>query len=379
MAKRSDPGAAHAAYLETRFFGSLDGLRSLCIALVLWHHGTILDVLGAPPRILTRGFTGVDFFFVLSGFLITTLLVREEARKGRFSLTGFYRRRILRIVPVYFLAVTLAAGWWIGVRGQEQWTAHLPYYYAFLANFLTEDIPLLAPMWSLSVEEQYYMLWPLTLLVLPALRLRAVFLASVLGYAVLVIAFGLLPRPELWPPTGVATFLLPIAAYAPILIGSALALALNSPAGFAALYRLAGHRMAAPAALVALLLAWQFLPQTLLGWPAFVMHAIMALLLAALVLREDNGLARVLRWRPVARVGAISYGLYIWHLVGRHVGVEITARFGLGPVAAGWVAMPLYIAAAIAIAEISFRYYETPFLRLKSRRGAGLRQEGRVR
>ena len=99
-----DAGGSFASYRETRFFASLDGLRCFCILLVLWHHSPAFVALDRPDGILGRGFTGVDFFFVLSGFLITTLLLREEDRDGRFSLRGFYRRRILRIVPV--------TSWW---------------------------------------------------------------------------------------------------------------------------------------------------------------------------------------------------------------------------------------------------------------------------
>ena len=120
--QRSDQ--AFQAYQDVRYFGSLDGLRCLCILMVLWHHSPANEPY--LPTLFSRGFTGVNFFFVLSGYLITTLLLREEARKGRFSLTGFYRRRALRILPVYFLAVTVSAVFWIGIRGQDHlWGMYL--------------------------------------------------------------------------------------------------------------------------------------------------------------------------------------------------------------------------------------------------------------
>ncbi len=90
------------AYLRRRHFGSLDGLRALCIGAVLWHHSPLMDP-ASPVQLLTRGFTGVDMFFVLSGFLITTLLLREEQATGRISLSAFYWRRALRILPGYLL------------------------------------------------------------------------------------------------------------------------------------------------------------------------------------------------------------------------------------------------------------------------------------
>lgn len=158
---------AFAAYRATLRFSCLDGLRFFCILAVLWHHGPVHTAMADPAPILGRGFLGVDFFFVLSGFLITTLLLREEARTGYFSLRGFYWRRILRIVPVYFFVVTLCSVYYVLVRGETQYAGLVPFYYLFLSNFLVTDIPLLAPTWSLAVEEQYYLLWPLLLVALP--------------------------------------------------------------------------------------------------------------------------------------------------------------------------------------------------------------------
>ncbi|MEE4135728.1 MAG: acyltransferase [Desulforhopalus sp.] len=154
-------------YRSIRHFGSLNGLRFFCIFAVLWHHAPIWTSMQDAPVLLQRGFLGVDFFFVLSGFLITTLLLREEDQNGRFSLKGFYWRRCLRIVPVYFLVVTLLAVYFIGVKGQSEYLELLSFYYLFLSNLLIGDIPILAPTWSLSVEEQYYLVWPLLLLATP--------------------------------------------------------------------------------------------------------------------------------------------------------------------------------------------------------------------
>lgn len=179
IADNQDRHAAFKAYRDTTRFGSLDGLRFLCILAVLWHHSPLTPIYLDQLQLAGRGFAGVDFFFVLSGFLITTLLLREEAEKGGFSLRGFYWRRILRIVPVYFLVVTLVAVYFIGWKGQGQWSELLPYYYLFLSNFLVGDIPLLDPTWSLAVEEQYYLIWPLTLLILPRRWVAPVLIAGI--------------------------------------------------------------------------------------------------------------------------------------------------------------------------------------------------------
>jgi peptidoglycan/LPS O-acetylase OafA/YrhL len=354
------------AYRAQRVFGSLDGLRFICIAMVLWHHGTIWGLLEDPARILARGFAGVDFFFVLSGYLITTLLLREEAANGRFSIAGFYRRRVLRIVPVYFLAVTAVSFWWIVARGQEEWIPLVPYYYLFLANFLYHDIPLLAPMWSLAVEEQYYLIWPALLLLLPELRTRVILLVVLIAVCFLAEA-GILPRIEPVPATEQARFLLPPGGFAAILIGSLTAVVLHQRAGYAALWQIVGHRWAPLILLGATALALHLLPPILLGWPNLIVHGLMALTVASLVVREDHVMAPALKLAPVAQVGKVSYGLYIWHLCGLHIGNETVRVLGLEGWTGAWVAMGVYLVASVVVAELSFRYFESYFLRLKDR------------
>ncbi|EKE43250.1 Acyltransferase 3 [Oceaniovalibus guishaninsula JLT2003] len=368
MAERSEGG--FAAYHATRRFGSLDGLRFLCIMAVLWHHAPVWTGLADPALILTRGFAGVDFFFVLSGFLITTLLVRERRAKGRFSLRGFYWRRFLRIVPLYFLIVTAVAAYYIGVKKEMQYLEFLPFYYLFLSNFLIGDIPLLAPTWSLSVEEQYYLVWPLLLLVLPR---RWVLPALVLGVVLCLLAVtgSLAPLGIRAVSVGPLVFYMFNATYAPILIGSALAILLDDARGYAVLARVLGHRAAPLATFGLLLVLWQILPGNLIGWPNLVMHLSMAACLASIVIREDHVLRPVLAFRPVARVGEISYGIYLYHLIGLHVtnvALGTTPQAGL---AADWAVFVVYTLVTIAISEVSFRTFEQAFLRLK-RRPVGL-------
>lgn len=357
------PGSAEGAYLGYRSrsrFGSLDGLRCLCILAVIWHHSPWWTAMTDAPRLLQRGFVGVDFFFVLSGFLITTLLLREEEAKARFSLKGFYWRRALRILPVYFFVVTAVALYYIGVKGQTDYLSILPYYYVFLSNFLVEHIPLLSPTWSLAVEEQYYLIWPLALLVLPRR-----WVPGVLAIAIALNVLGVMGTFGLSAATiGPLQLSLPNATYAPILIGSALALMLHSRRGFSALWPLLGSRLAAPAALAAVVVLLQVLPENLIGLPNLVLHLAMAAALAALVMREDHLLSRAMGWRPVARVGEISYGIYLYHLIALHVATIATAKLGIGT---GPVVLVTYAAISVAMAEASDRTLERFFRGFRNR------------
>lgn len=354
---------AYRSYRDQSHFGSLDGLRFLCIAAVIWHHGPWWPTMETPAAVLQRGFVGVDFFFVLSGYLITTLLLREEHLRGRFSLKGFYWRRALRILPIYFFVVTLAAGYFIVVKGQWELLELLPYYYLFLSNFLTTHIPLLGPTWSLAVEEQYYLIWPLLLLFLPRriiLPVLFVFIAAnVLG---VMGVFGVEAR-----TLGPLTFSLPNATYAPILMGSALAVMLDRQGIFAMFWPILRARSAVIVVFALIPVLLQILPDDLRGWPNFVLHLTMTVALAGIVVREDHPLAQFFKSRPIARVGEVSYGIYLYHLIALHIATVAFEKIGLNG------ALPIllgYAALSVAMAEISDRTLER-FFRSFRQRGPG--------
>lgn len=350
-----------ATYQATRHFGSLNGLRFFCIMAVIWHHSPVWTALESPARILTRGFVGVDFFFVLSGFLITTLLLREAQANGSFSLSGFYWRRFLRIIPVYFLVVTMVATYYIAYKGETQYLDLLPFYYLFLSNFLTNDIPLLAPTWSLSVEEQYYLVWPLLLLVLPR-RMILPTLSALIALNVIAVTGWLAPLGIHAFDLGVLRLEMFTATYAPILIGSAVAILLHTPRSFGWIAHILGHNISCVISFGVLLILLQILPLELAGWPNLVMHIVMSVCLASIVLRENHILKPILAARPIARVGEISYGVYLYHLIGLHISNVLLGRLGL---AQEWYVLICYTLVSIIIAEISFRTFERYFLNLK--------------
>jgi peptidoglycan/LPS O-acetylase OafA/YrhL len=357
---------AYQRYLDTSVFGSLNGLRCLCILVVMWHHSPALEFLSSPTLFLRRGFLGVDFFFVLSGFLITTLLLREEARNGFFSLRDFYRRRILRIVPVYFLVVTLMVVYFVILKGQDEHWPRVAYYYLFFANMLVGDIPLLTVTWSLSVEEQYYLMWPALLLLLPMrAEVRLWTLIGLIAFCV-ASASGALGFVGLHPiETKYAIWKLPATGYEALLLGSFAGVVLNTRSGFAVLHTLLGGRYAPVVAFGVLWVSLMSLPDVLTGLPNLVVHSVMTVCLVTLVVREDHVLAGVFAWKPVARVGEISYGLYLYHLIGRHVGVEFMRPLGLSDGLAAWLSTGMFVVVSVLIAELSFRTFERYFLSLK--------------
>lgn len=355
----------HTDFRHRARFGALDGLRFFCIAAVLLHHMPGAYELGEKYLFLSRGFLGVDFFFVLSGFLITSLLLREKDRTGRISLRGFYWRRALRILPLYLLVVTLMVVVFAGVKADPLAREIWPYYYVFLANFLVGDIANLGPMWSLSVEEQYYMLWPLLVVVLP---LR--WLLPAVGLLIVAILTGVLGGFGL-PPITLDHLVFAIQpGYVAILLGSGLAILLHSATGFALLARGVGHRWSVVPLVVLLIILLLIFPRDLAGWPQFILHLVMALILGSIVIREDHVAMAVLAFRPIARIGKISYGVYLLHLLGLYLASESLPM--LGQASDGIVHIGLYLILSWVLAEISFRTYERYFLSLRHKRLPGV-------
>jgi peptidoglycan/LPS O-acetylase OafA/YrhL len=294
----------HDQYLRTSRFASLDGLRCLAVLPVVWHHATPRP----PSGLLGRGPLGVDLFFAISGFLITTLLLRERRAHGAVSAGRFYARRALRIFPAYYLVLGLTTLRWLAMPGsatRDDFLHNLPYWATYTANWFVDFGPghpvVFAFAWSLATEEQFYAVWPWLAkaprVVMPvaALALLAADQSVELG----VLGAG-------WPELA-RRMVASIAS--PICMGALLACALDDERGFAHLRRLLGWRASAPAALVLLaaLVAVESVPLVLV-------ELTMTLLVGACSMRADHGLRALLEARPVRFVGTISYALYLVHV-----------------------------------------------------------------
>lgn len=351
----------YKSYKARKYFENLNGLRFICILMVLWHHNQIVTFLGSD--LLDRGFMGVDFFFVLSGFLITTLLLREEARYGSFSMKNFYLRRIIRIVPVYFFVVSMVSLYYIIVKGQYHLAELLPFYYLFLSNFLVEHIPLLTITWSLSVEEQFYVIWPVLLMLLP----RDWIIPALSALVVLNVAGGLningAESPELWP----LEFSLPNSTYAPILMGAMSAIVLDRRNFFIEIYPFLGRKYSSLFLFFALILTLQLAPSDVRGWPNLAIHSLMTLIVMSLVVREDMALTTFLTSRVVARIGSVSYGIYLYHLIALDL---VNRIFPTGGTVISLFSFVAYVLVAWVISEVSFRTLEAFFYRFRPQRKA---------
>lgn len=302
----------------------LDGLRTLAVAMVLLYH--------VEPDLLPGGSVAVDVFFTISGFVITRLLVAEHARTGGIDLRSFYRRRWLRLVPALLavcaacVALSLTTSLWAfdGASAAAGLAA------LFVVNIVragdagvySDVTGPLAHTWSLSVEEQFYLLWPLALLfLLRWFRARAVLVCT----AVLC-ALPVLWRYALWNPDAAHRIYNGTDARADqLLAGALVALVLarlraDDPR-LESLRTWTG-RLALPALALLCLTAWKVPVTADEGrWTAawytagfLAVAAVSATLVAGLELCPGGWLSRMLSMAPLAWAGRnLSYGMYLWH------------------------------------------------------------------
>jgi peptidoglycan/LPS O-acetylase OafA/YrhL len=290
---------------SVKYRPEIDGLRAVAVLLVLHFH--------AFPAAMPGGFVGVDVFFVISGFLITGIIARE-LEQGRFSLLTFYVRRVRRIFPALLvvLAVVLVLGWfWMLPAAFAQLGTDVFASAGFAANialllqsgyFDVESAkkPLLH-LWSLGIEEQFYLAWPLFLLLAVRLRLSIVAVAATLGIASFILNVALVGSHP------VAAFYLPFTRAFELLLGAVLAVSWDRVSQDRQASEIRGWLGAAMiAAAAAVLTSHSAFP----GWWAILPVAGAALLISA----PGAWVCRVvLASRPMVWIGLISYPLYLWH------------------------------------------------------------------
>ncbi|MFT4135450.1 MAG: acyltransferase [Microbacterium sp.] len=326
---------AFREFKGARRFPALDGLRALSILMVLtvhMHDPFMWDFF--------NGSFGVTMFFCISGFLITTLLLREEDANGRVSLRGFYIRRVFRILPLYLLALVLATvlvlGFGLG-SGGDTFLQRLPLLATFNGEFAGSGT--FSHSWSLGIEEKFYILWPLLAFGVPFVRSH---IGAVLGV--------------LLPAALAAAFIEPVAyfgIYMPIIGGCALAVAMHHRRSFGVVFALARPWIGASLFVVMLIMSelsgslpWK----EAIGY-AHVTFAVAVLLALPGTLIGKAWPRRLLSLRPVVFYGQLAYGIYLFHpFVGEVVDMfaapgsesvpQILARFiamFVGSFALAWV------------------------------------------
>jgi peptidoglycan/LPS O-acetylase OafA/YrhL len=330
---------------------SLDGLRALAILGVLGVHAG----LGHLPG----GHLGVSVFFVISGYLITAQLVREFDERGRLDLRHFYRRRAARLFPALALCLAVAGTWALAhssVRDVAVGLGSAALYVGNVAAAITggEHLADFEWSWTLSLEEQFYLLWPAALLLVAFRRRWAL---GLLLAGVLLSEVCRAVQPLVGATPGI--YFAPHTRMSGLLLGAALAL-LPVRRWVTRLRPLSATLCCAAAlGLVAAgyLVADVHSRVTYVVWiPAIELAA--ALLVASSWHRASPAMDRLLSLRPLAHLGRISYGVYLWN-----VPVLLAVRTMLGPDVRGSVSTLIAVPAILAVAQLSWTLLERPILR----------------
>ena len=325
-----------------RAIPSLDGLRAISIGFVLASHLNGTRHFANSRWLMGLGEFGVRVFFIISGYLITTILLEELGRKGSISLSRFYFRRTLRLFPAaYFLiAVTaaLAAGSFIRMDHRD-----VLFAVTYTMNYDDARGWPLGHLWSLAVEEQFYLLWPLTLssLVLPRCR------RLLLGVLILGPLFRI-TSPYVGPAFNFLRWSDALAT------GCLLAIMRDEIESMRSYSRLIASRCFFLVPLAAL--AANYIPSTKVTWLAgeTIMNVAIAISVDWAMRNADGLTGRFLNQPTISFIGVLSYSLYLW----QQLFLDRTSdRL--------YCAFPLNIILAFTMALVSYLLIEAPFLRLR--------------
>jgi peptidoglycan/LPS O-acetylase OafA/YrhL len=337
---------------------SLDGLRAISICLVLLSHVFLHahpqnEMQGALLAIIGDGETGVSVFFVISGFLITLLLLKEKQVNGRISLAGFYVRRIFRILPAFILYIAVVAV--IAKIG----TIEVPHWQflralTFTMDYVTTKNWYIGHTWSLSVEEQFYLVWPL-LAVLCSRRALTWIAASV----IVLEPFIRMADRVLLPSTRYEIIYMFHTRADMLMFGCLVALLFENQQFIQAseiMFRKNGPAVAAIFLLIASpLLEWKFKGLYLHTIGYSLQGTSIALLMLFAIRRADTSLGRLLNAPMVVWVGVLSYSLYLWQEL--FIGFD---TFSTERSLAGLILV-------VPVAAASYYLVEKPMLKVKSR------------
>jgi peptidoglycan/LPS O-acetylase OafA/YrhL len=338
----------YTAFRQTTRLLPLDGLRAIAILLVFTGH-----VEAPGPWKAVHGGVGVTLFFVISGFIITTLLLRESDERP-VDFGAFYIRRAFRILPMYVLVLAVY-GVLIFVVGAQadrrtDFVHALPGYLLGFPEIvqLTNTVSSQAPFsgaWSIGIEDKFYLVWPVVGFLLLRRRWAVLVPLLLVSASVLsVVGFG----------TPVARVVQP---YVHIILGVLVAAGLHYRASFTALGRVLGRRWMTWV-LLAASLGLVLYPDIQLGTPWYVPYGLLwALTIISLFTAPRGAAAAVLSTRPLLFVGTVSYSFYLTHAF------VLNTLERLPPSIPSWVQYPLGLIGALLLAWASYRLVEAPMNR----------------
>ena len=361
-------------------FPNLDGLRFFAFLSVFLFHSFYTDddnikhnsYFGFLRHLADFGDHGVSLFFVLSGFLITYLLLNEKDLLGRVNVPAFYMRRILRIWPLYFVIVFVGfvVYPWLksrfGVHAEADPSEPI-YFFFFLSNFnnILHDIntPTLRLLWSVSIEEQFYLVWPMLVAFTPRRFMGWLFIGIILSSA----TFRYLHLDQ-----DRVLHLHTLSVISDMAVGGGFAwLCYTCPAFVATI----GHLpKIAVMAIYCLGFSFIYFRTPLLAIPFYqgLDRLVLSLFFAFIILEQNFALHsffKLSNWRFPTYWGTYTYGLYCWHCLALLAAYQISHRLGFNNTVFGAVVIDnvLGLVISLLVSWISYQLYEKHFLKLKHR------------
>lgn len=362
------------------FFENLDGLRFLSFLIVfLYHsfyteHAQILDndfYLFLTDRLFANGNLGVNFFFVLSGFLITYLLIEERLKTGKIDVLNFWMRRVLRIWPLFYFALLFGFFGFPILKsffGQvPNESANIGYYLAFLNNFDViknglPDASILGVLWSVAIEEQFYLLWPLILFKLPIKKYWIPF-CVIIGTSLCYRAIT---------NVNLTNEFHTLSCIGDMAIGAFAAWLIKKEGVLDSFKKIKKYQII----LVYLLFGVIVLFRKELFFDIYFLRVVerlfIAVVIAIIILEQnfsDNSFYKMKNFKSISKLGSITYGLYCLHFIGILITITLSRKIGYNDSVYTVVFVETLIALvlSIIIAKISFKFLETPFLKLKEK------------
>lgn len=364
------------------FFPNLDGLRFFCFLSVFLYHSFATEYASVRETelyhwmkyfVAANGNLGVNFFFVLSGFLITYLLLVEKERFSNIKVGNFYIRRILRIWPLFYFCVLFGFVFFpqlktmLGQTPNE--TAHLGYYLTFTNNFdfINNGLPdssVLGILWSVAIEEQFYFFWPILIYLVPFRYYAHLFIS------IIVLSFGFR---YFHADDCLILEMHTLACISDMTIGALAALAVYRSKDFLAWVTNAPKWTWV--ILYSFVFITYFFRQQIFYHGSFLLafdRMFMAILFAMVILEQNfaqHSLFKLSKYKLISKLGTYTYGLYCLHMIGILIAAKGLAKLGFNKNVYQVVFLEgiLSFVFTILLAIISYHFFESKFLKLKDR------------
>lgn len=344
---------------DSVYLPNLNGIRAIAASIVLcWHIYQFFPLFGLSGKHNPVASVGVTLFFVLSGFLITFLLLREKEKYGDINVKHFYIRRILRIWPLYYLAIVLSLILLPFLNNidapTELFIPYLSYFLLFpnLPFIFHTSISLLTPLWSIGIEEQFYAFWPWVIKKSKNLFWVIIFFGCLFLLPKLYFRFT---EQETWFSYFFSSRIqcMALGAYAALWLQS------GQP-----LRKMIYH----PAVQ---LICWLFLLYSAVfgAVPLFsaLLHELYALTFFVIILNVATNPRTIvnLEFKPLYFIGEISYGIYVYHMFVIIILAHFLKRYFVNSLFDKILIYAMVISVTLLVAWLSYRFFEMPFLRKK--------------